>query len=36
MRMASYFISPSDLWDMIDTAQAAHTVDMRYWPAKVA
>jgi hypothetical protein len=34
MHSASYFISPSDLWDMIGTAQSPQIVDTRNWPAR--
>jgi hypothetical protein len=34
MPIASYFISPSDLWDMIGLAQSAD-VDTRDWLARV-
>ena len=36
MHIASYFISPNDLWDMVGTAQSTQIVDARNRPAKVA
>ena len=35
MHSASYFISPSDLWDMIGMAQSPPIVDTRDWLARV-
>ena len=36
MHIASYFISPNDLWNLIGTAQSPQIVDVRNRPAKVA
>jgi hypothetical protein len=36
MHIASYFISPNNLWEMIGTAQSPLIVDTPVWPAKVA
>ena len=36
MLSASYFISPSDLWNPIGTAQSPQIVDKSNWPARVA
>ena len=36
MHSISYFISPSDFWNSIGTAQPPQTVDTRNSPGKVA
>jgi hypothetical protein len=36
MHSASYFISPSDLRNLIGTAQPPQIVDTRNWPARMA